>query len=485
MTHPLDRYAPFTDLDALKEICAIPPRKSVRVNTLKSNVDDFRKWTEKKGWELAPVQWCGEGFFVKQLGTSPLDPHFDLRSHATRGDVHSLGRDLMHQLGHTYMQEAASMLPVELLDPQPGEMILDMCAAPGSKTTQMAAKMKNTGVILANDMQTKRLWTLQQALQRCGVLNTITTNRRGEWFGKNMTEQFDRVLCDAPCSAQGVVRSDPSALKYSDDRRVKKLAHTQELLLESAIHAAKAGGRIVYSTCTLTPEENEEVVIKLLKKYEGKIEVQDIQLDMNNAIQNSQKMQSNTQHSFLRLWPHTYNTEGFFCAILQKTASTCDQIQQQPIPFRHESLKANQLREYTSILDHLFGTSFISESETVLKNADALYVTTIDAAKCDLPTKIESIGIPFIKGIRDSKTIRLTHEMATYRGNQAKTNIENLSDAQLSDLLDGKDTPCDPAIRGDHVLLWNNLGIGNGRAKEGVMKNWLPRWLISQVTIRE
>src|SRR3989338_8469602 len=287
--HLFDQYGTFTSVDALKAASSRPLRKSIRVNTLKSSAEEVQKWGAELGWTLSPVPWCAEGLFVD------------------RTDESALGKDLLHQIGHIYLQEAASMLPVALLDPKPNETILDLCAAPGSKTTQIAAKMQNTGVIVANDVQEKRLWTLHAALQRSGALNTILTSKNGEWFGGNMTERFDRVLCDAPCSAQGIARKDPGALKLCTDKNITKLKSMQLKLLESAIHAAKVGGRIVYSTCTLTPEENEEVVMETVMKFGGTIEVVDIgqlghlgqlgleKWDATRAIEDSQTVQKALQ----------------------------------------------------------------------------------------------------------------------------------------------------------------------------------------------
>src|SRR3990167_11054259 len=181
----------------------------------------------------------------------------------------------MHLMGAFYVQEAASMLPVALLDPKPGERILDMSAAPGSKTTQIAAKMQGRGVLIANDIQEKRLWTLKSALHRSGVTNVIVTKKGGQWFGKHMTERFNRVLCDVPCTAQGTVRKDSDALNYFGQENIEKMARLQGQLLEAAIHAAKVGGRIVYSTCTLTPEENEGTVLSVLEKYHDQLEILD------------------------------------------------------------------------------------------------------------------------------------------------------------------------------------------------------------------
>jgi 16S rRNA (cytosine1407-C5)-methyltransferase len=171
-----DRYAEFTDLNALNESSAKPLRKSMRVNTLKSTPAEFLKWAKAKDWMTAPVPWCPEGFFVDRENRDE-----------------ALGKDLLHVLGHTYMQEAASMLPVALLDPKPGDTVLDMSAAPGSKTSQIAARMNGKGVLIANDVQEKRIWSLLSNLQRCGVINVVVSRKVGQWFAGNMTERFDRV----------------------------------------------------------------------------------------------------------------------------------------------------------------------------------------------------------------------------------------------------------------------------------------------------
>src|SRR3989344_3205965 len=146
--HLFDQYGTFTSVDALKAASSRPLRKSIRVNTFKSSAEEVQKWGAELGWTLSPVPWCAEGLFVD------------------RTDESALGKDLLHQLGHIYLQEAASMLPVALLDPKPNETILDPWPAPGSKTTPNAPKMQNTRVLIANDWEEKRIWTLRGALQR-------------------------------------------------------------------------------------------------------------------------------------------------------------------------------------------------------------------------------------------------------------------------------------------------------------------------------
>ncbi len=309
MEHPFDRYADFTDLAVLKEASGRPLRKCLRVNTLKTSIEKVKQWGDRKGWKLESVPWCPEGFFIDREDRSE-----------------ALGRDLLHLVGHFYMQEASSMLPVSLLAPKPEESVLDMSAAPGSKTSQSAALMNNTGVIIGNDVQENRLWTLKTALHRLGVLNVIVTKKVGQWFAKHMTDRFDAVLCDAPCTAQGTARKDSDALKYCSLENIKKMSRLQFQLLSAAIHTAKVGGRIVYSTCTLTPEENEGVIWLILNTFGDQVEVLDpgladnfdykIAINDSHIVQKAIGVPDDRLFPALRLWPQTYDTEGFFSVLL-------------------------------------------------------------------------------------------------------------------------------------------------------------------------
>ena len=523
MTHPFDRYAAFTDVSALKEASTKPLRKSLRMNTLKSSVPEFRKWAEGKGWKLEPVLWCPEGFFIELRASSACRPCHAERSpelvegrdeargrHSAQHDrpdtQEAFGRDLLHQLGHTYIQEAASMLPVELLDPKPGETILDLCSAPGSKTTQIAAKMGCfdgaqhdvvKGVLVANDIQENRLWTLKQALHRSGVTNAIVTKKVGQWFSKNMTERFDRVLCDAPCTAQGILRKDPGALAYSSESRIEKMATMQYALLESAIHATKIGGRIVYSTCTLTPEENEGIVSALLKKFQGKVEAVDVRTkdkglgtwDVKKAIEDSIRVQelvlspkSIVPSPYLRLWPHVHDTEGFFCAVLEKKARTREPLPMERMAFQEKLIQGNRLRDIRKILEERFGTDFLAEGEVLFERGENLLLATEEVAKFILPMSNYSLGLPLAKVVGENR-YRLEHEVAILRGSRAHKNTLELTQEALHDLLQGRDIACPKDLRGDVLLRFGQYGIGVGLAKDSILKNRLPRWFVKQTSV--
>ncbi len=462
----LDRYGAYTDLEALKQASLRPLRKSKRVNTLKCTTEAFLIWAKEREWTTEQVPWCAEGYYI------------DREDRET-----ALGKDLLHLLGHTYMQEAASMLPVALLNPQPGETILDMSAAPGSKTTQIASMMQGRGVIIANDVQEQRLWTLKNSLHRCGVTNVIVTKKVGQWFARNMTERFDRVLCDAPCTAQGTVRKDSDALTYCSAENIGKMAKLQRELLEAAIDAAKVGGVIVYSTCTLTPEENEEVIASILNKFGDQIEPLETGLKtiLSAAIEDSNRVQEylgfSNKFPACRLWPQTYDTEGFFAAVLRKVKPTRAREHREAVRFLEDRLPRSRQTGLEKEIANFYGSSFLLPDDRLLQLNDRLILSTEEVVDFSLPVKNYALGMPFGKRLDESR-VRLDHDLATLRGPLAQTHCFDLSAQQLQDLLDGKDTTCDVGLRGDVLLRFKGRSLGFGLAKDGHLKNRLPRWLV-------
>ncbi len=267
-------------------------RRSIRVNTLKADVKNIKKRLEAKGWTLTQIPWCHEGFWLE----------------SERRDVGNLDE---HSLGYIYVQEAASMIPPIVLDPKPGELILDMCAAPGSKTTQIAAMMQNRGILIANDYKGGRVSPLGYNLQRIGATNVIVTLMEGRFFTKM---QFDKILVDAPCSGTGTIRKSIKTLTIWNPGMTKSLSGTQKQLLKTAFDSLKDGGTIVYSTCTLEPDENEGVISWLLKNNpNAKTEKINLPLKHGKPVT---EFEGETYHegvkNCLRIWPQDNDTEGFF-----------------------------------------------------------------------------------------------------------------------------------------------------------------------------
>lgn len=238
--------------------CQRPLRRSIRVNTLKISVADFLTLTAPYGWSLTPVPWCEEGFWIEREDEDALP----------------LGSTAEHLSGLFYIQEASSMLPVAALfaDDNSPKRVMDVAAAPGSKTTQIAARMGNQGAILVNEYSASRVKVLHANISRCGISNVALTHFDGRVFGAALPEMFDAILLDAPCSGEGVVRKDPDALKNWSVESNLEIAATQRELIESAFHALRPGGTLVYSTCTLNREENESVLAWLKETWPEAVE---------------------------------------------------------------------------------------------------------------------------------------------------------------------------------------------------------------------
>jgi NOL1/NOP2/sun family putative RNA methylase len=296
-------------------------RKSIRVNTLKVSVEEAKKRLEKN-WLLIPVPWCKEGFWIdyrvdeKNEGKGEEGSESKKEERVKRYDI---GNVLEHMLGYIYVQDAASMIPPVVLLPEPGELVLDMCSSPGSKASQMAAMMNNTGVLIANDLQGSRLKALGINLQRTGVSNVLITQMPGHRF-RQLTLKFDKVLVDAPCSGTGTIRRSLKTLNMWGPHMVKKMAGQQKQLLASGFEALKPGGTIVYSTCTMEPEEDEGVVSWLLSSYpDAKLEEITLNIKRSPAILEFEGGKYNPEvNKCLRIWPQDNDSEGFFVAKMRK-----------------------------------------------------------------------------------------------------------------------------------------------------------------------
>src|SRR5690606_30681875 len=236
---------------------------------------------------------------------------------------YSIGKTFSHFTGHLYVQDLSSMLPPLALEPKAGELVLDMCASPGSKATQIAALMANRGMLLANDSSRRRARNLISNLRRLGVLNTAVSSCPGEQLGNLYFEQFDRVLLDPPCSALGTLHKSPSVLGWWTPARSHKLAAIQKGLLQAGLKALKPGGVLVYSTCTITPEENEEVIQFALDHFP--VELEPIQIKglgiRSGLTEYARSRYDSTLEQCVRLYPVDNPSEGFFLARLRKQVS--------------------------------------------------------------------------------------------------------------------------------------------------------------------
>ncbi len=294
----VERYEKIDDSEDFYRFMAKPLRTSIRVNTLKASVEDVVKSLCGR-FELEPIPWCREGFFV---------------------NAEKVGGTIEHQLGLIFSQEASAMIPAVALDVKPGMLVLDMAAAPGGKTTQVAQYMQNEGCIIANDVKVDRLNILISNLQRCGVTIARVTMKDGRFF-KRFKDTFDRVLLDAPCSNVGMIRKNFKYLKMWRLKEVESLSRLQKELIMAGYNALKPGGILVYATCTLDPLENEEVVDHLVMNTDAEIIEIDLPVKSQRPITKFEDREyCKDVLKCLRIHPQDNDTEGFFIAKILKPA---------------------------------------------------------------------------------------------------------------------------------------------------------------------
>ncbi|KAI0378377.1 cytosine-5--methyltransferase NCL1 [Hypomontagnella monticulosa] len=315
-------YYGYSEYLAEKLMNLFPPREAfaffeanetarpvvIRTNTLRTHRRDLAQALINRGVTLEPVgKWSKVGLQIFESNVP-------------------LGATPEYLAGHYILQAASSFLPVMALGPQEGERCLDMAAAPGGKTTHMAAMMKNTGCIFANDPSKARAKGLIGNIHRLGARNVVVCNYDAREFPR-VIGGFDRVLLDAPCSGTGVIAKDPSVKTNKDEKDFMVLPHTQKQLLLAAIdsvnHASKTGGYLVYSTCSVTVEENEQVVqYALSKRPNVKLVSTELPFGKEGFTSYMGKKFDPSLRLTRRYYPHTYNVDGFFVAKFHKIGPT-------------------------------------------------------------------------------------------------------------------------------------------------------------------
>ena len=297
-----------SEYEKLLDYLVMPQKKSFRINTIKDRTtDEIFENLKNKNLKLTPVSWSKNAYFVE----------YDKNDETCRSD---LGNLVEHFLGEIYVQEATSMTPPELLEiPDKIDddfMVLDMCSAPGSKTTQIGMMMKNKGVLVANELDYKRLGPLKINLERSGLSNVVIINNDGCMI--NGEEKFDRICLDAPCSGSGVIRKSPKTIKTYNPKKLKMIQNIQLKLLDRASELLKTGGIMTYSTCSMDPEENELCIQKFMEKHPEMelVKAELPSLILNNKLKSFQGVDilPEITEKTIRIWPQDNDTNGFYAA---------------------------------------------------------------------------------------------------------------------------------------------------------------------------
>lgn len=278
-----------------------PAPCGLRVNTLKIAPERFCALAP---FGLEPVPWSPEGYTITPAQSAGEAP----------------GRHPYHAAGLYYLQEPCAMAAAEVLDPQPGERVLDLAAAPGGKATHLAARMQNRGLLIANEIHPRRVWDLAENLERCGARNAAITNEVPERLAARLEGFFDRVLVDAPCSGEGLFRKNPPARSQWKPEQVEGCAARQTAILEAAARLTRPGGRLVYATCTFSPQENEAVIARFLKIHP---EFELLEPPRRPGFGEGRPDwvpggAPDLLRRAIRIWPHRSEGEGHFLALLRR-----------------------------------------------------------------------------------------------------------------------------------------------------------------------
>lgn len=424
-----------------------PKATGIRVNTLKIEPDGFAALSP---FAVRAVPFCPTGFYTDAEAAPGKHPY--------------------HQAGLYYVQEPSAMFVGEVVDAKPGEKVLDLCAAPGGKTTHIAAKMNGRGLLIANDVNAKRVRALSENIERLGITNAIVTNETPERLASRFGGFFDRVLVDAPCSGEGMFRKDPEAIQYWSPDHVAECAAWQRDILEAAYRMLREGGTLVYSTCTFAPEENEAQIAAFLDHHPDMCLVPVAKPD---GVVDARPEWSGGRHPEIagaaRLWPHRLEGEGHFVAKLVKTGGN-DGADRLPVEttkidrgrlavyraFERETLTFSIERPLVAVRDHLFA---LPEGTPKL-----------DGLKVIRP------GLHL--GTFKKKRFEPNHALAmALKSNEARHTAELSRDGDAWRKYLRGETLATGGNRGWTLVTIEGFPLGWGKEVQGTLKNFYPKGL--------
>ena len=420
----------------------LPKYQGIRINTLKISLE---KWQQINPFKtLKPVPWCKEGFYY---------------------DAHEKpGKHPYYFAGLYYIQEPSAMSPGAYLPIEPGDRVLDLCAAPGGKSTQLAARMKQEGVLVSNDISASRVKALLKNLENFGNRNGIVTSETSERLAGKWSGYFDKILIDAPCSGEGMFRKNESATKSWEAYGVQHCASLQRMILEDAVTLLKSDGMILYSTCTFSPEENEGMMDEFLKKHP---DFKVVPLEPVGGIMHGRPefiQADETLSGALRLWPHHLEGEGHFVCLLQRTGGTSGKCSTYG--------KQKRLKDYPDALAFMEQYTHLSGDLPVTEIGGKLYSIPEDAP--DLKG-VRVIRGGLLLGELKNKRFEPSHVLTlAYPKEMFKQTIDwKLEDEAIMRYLKGETILCDKP-KGYYVVCVDGYPLGWVKAQNGMLKNQYP-----------
>lgn len=432
--------------------------KTLRVNILKTDKNFLKERLIRKG------------FILKE------NPIYE-NSFEFIYEPYEIGKTLEHYAGLFYIQEKSSLLPVKILKPEKGEFILDIASAPGSKATQIGEIMENKGVLVCNDIHLPRVKALTHNIDRIGLINVSVTMMDGVEFGKFYFEKFDKILVDAPCSSMGTVHKAKEVLSWWNEREVNFYKSIQKKLLVSAIKALKEGGEIVYSTCTLTVEENEELIDEILKNYP--VEVMKIdELNINEErgiIEYMGKRFSKEIERAIRIWPHKSKMEGFFIVKLKKIGKLKKERDYLVKKEYRKLLKKgdSEIKRFLKFLYEYFGVEEVYFEDKIFKLKGDIWLLSEDFEKFEVPHSFRE-GMRIARHYNDG--YKLTTNFVQLVFPFIKKNIYEIKNSEDAiKILKGLDIEVSEKEEGFKVLLYDSICLGMGVKRGNKIKSQIPK----------
>ena len=409
---------------------------------------------------LEKVSWAQEGYYYQESERP--------------------GRHPFHEMGLYYIQEPSAMCVVEVADPKPGEYVLDLCAAPGGKSTQIAGRMAGEGLLVCNEIVPNRAKILSQNIERLGIKNAVVLNHSPQELEMRFASFFDRIVVDAPCSGEGMFHKEEAALTEWSPENVEMCAKRQKEILACAVNMLRPGGVLVYSTCTFAPAEDEEMVDWLLKTYP---ELELLPID-TQALGISEGSLPGTG----RIWPHMQRGEGHFVARVRKrgeltrhqtTGLLSAMNTERPSRDAGKGKKGNKGRT---------GAEGVNAWNCYEEFARQTLCCELTGRRLEFGEQLYLVPdeMPDLKGL---KVVRPGLHLGTNKKNRFEPSHAlalalNVSEAvqvweteEPEKYLRGETLSCDPALKGWTLITCQGQPMGWGKADRGIMKNHYPKGL--------
>ena len=452
------------------------------------------------------------------LSDSPFGKDFPDTVYVDREDTSlALGKSRQHLTGKFYIQEVAAALPANILKTYLQALannsteplrLLDVCAAPGWKTTQLADYLLTHDIpwfVWGNDVETKRLGTRAMNIQRCGMYNTLATKLDGSQIGNLYPEFFDAILVDAPCSGEGTGFKSDAAYKWRKEESINKIVWLQEHIVTSAVKACKPGGIIIYSTCTLNPFENELQIKKLLDKYGDALEILPIDVENKSpGIVYTSENATGHEDKMLRCRPHIHHTGGFFVCVMRKKYSTLKPVQEFITVKKKSALQQQKdnnkksttppftynkklEQEMKKMIKNTYGITIDLNTYALIEWKHKVYLADASVREVlSMEVWLQECGIPILKST--GKTRSLEHEFSLVFWSQAQEHTIGLTTEQLQRYCLGEQIEIDSTLlpqsipeslkkcNNYYILTHEGEGIGVGKIMGTTIKNKFFKW---------